>query len=177
MNAPAEIRPQFALKDKEVTLQHVNSRMEVHGEEHVLACDLKFSALLPNSALEMFDPALPKSLFMSDPTEPDLLETGRLDTVKFPNLQPFKWKRKIVGAQVKIAHGVGNDIVLELCDVDKFTIEMHNGGSVTIGFRVRCNPDEDQAAKLLGKIQDRVTLTLDPPADGDGEQDDDEDDD
>lgn len=69
MNAPETRLQQFSLKEKLAKLVNVNPRAEIHGDERVPACDLRVSVELPNSALEMFDAALPKALFMPDPTE------------------------------------------------------------------------------------------------------------
>lgn len=165
MNAPETRLQQFHLTEKLARLVNVNPRAEIHGDERVPACDLRVSVELPNSALEMFDAALPKALFMPDPTEPDILDMGHLDTVKFPKLAPLKWKHEIIGAKVHIGYGIDttSGVDLDLCDVDKFSVECRNGGTVAIDFRIVCKPDADDLGKLCTMIGGALVLTVTPP--------------
>jgi len=55
------------LERQKAKLTHVNPRMEIHGDEHVRAADLKFTFDTTNDVLSEFDPAL-KASFIANRT-------------------------------------------------------------------------------------------------------------
>lgn len=92
----------FDLNQKSFTLGHVNGRHEKHGEEDVLACDLKFKGDFDGGILAEFSPTLRHAMYAKHEGG-DLADQGS-DTptaVRFPNLvQPLKFTNEIVGATV-----------------------------------------------------------------------------
>jgi hypothetical protein len=154
----------FDLDKKSCTLLHCNGRHEKHGEDNVLACDLKFKGDFDGDILAEFSPTL-RSAMYAKKDGGDLADQGS-DTptaVRFPNLvQPLKFSDEIIGAAVTVAYGIG-DIVLETCDINNFRVECKDGGTVTVTFRVQARPTEEQLARLFALLDTSVPITITPP--------------
>jgi len=157
----------LSLDRQQAKLVNLNARAEKHGEDPVPAADLKFAFDAPNDILSEFDAALKSSLYGKDDSgQGELVDTpGHLPRLRFPKLGVLKWDAKIVGATLIVHHGIDekSDIVLEGVDVDGFSFECKDGGTVTVGLRAQCHPDERQVGKLFQHIQDDVEITLEPP--------------
>ena len=161
----------FALTNQNVTLAHVNARVEMHGEEREPAADLKFSVMLPNTVLNQFHPALLNMLYFNDATKQrDLADQGSPDVV--PDLRmeslgmPIKWNGEMVGGRLAIHIGVDEQswLIFSTIKVNEFRINAHDGGICEIVFRVQCHPNEHQFGKLCQMIQQEIPLTLAPPS-------------
>lgn len=166
----------ITLHNVAVILSSFNARAENHGEEKKPAADLKITAILPNDVLSEFHPTLKSFLYHKDANaQPgDLVdqshadEPGWLPNRRFPKLSPLKWDDETVGASVSIAYGAtGRTIELSGCNVNGWTLEPMEGGSVSVAFRIQAHPDEKQSGKLCMMVQQEVELTLTPPAPGD----------
>lgn len=150
-----------------VQLANLNARAEKHGDDAVSAMDLKFTATVPNTIMNMFHAELRDMLFKKQ-TDPDLLDELEPDAVTLPrfgNLSPIGWEWEGTGYTVKIAYGLGgnSDIVLKDVKVDKFKFTPLNGGSVDMSFRVVAHPTEEEAGKLYLMIQQSVDITVTAP--------------
>jgi hypothetical protein len=160
----------FALEHQGVKLVDVNPRAELHGDDHVMAADLKMQATMSNDILAEFHPRLRAALYFKSEGSPDLIDIARagdpahVPNLVFPKLGPLKWQHEIAGARVTIYAPVSrNDIVLEGCGVDGFTIEAKEGGTIILTFRVKAKPDEDEMGRLCAMIQTDIDLSLEPP--------------
>jgi hypothetical protein len=165
----------FSLLQKEVRLDHVNPRMEKHGDEHVPACDLKFAFRASNDVLSEFDPGLKAALY-GRPDEPDLVdEPGYMPRLRFPLMGRVKWAKEFAGYTLTYHAGVDerSDIVLELVELDRFGFTCMDGGTVEVSFRARCNPDASVIGRLCGVMQSEISCTLMPPPGGEVTGDDD----
>lgn len=156
---------QFQLTEEPARLVHMGTHTETKGEHKKTYCDLHVIARVGNEHLAYFHPALCGALFERDPTQPDILEQGRLDHVRFKKLKPLKWDHKVVGATAKIDFGIDatSQITLLPCSASRFSIECVNGGSVRIGFVLRCLPNQIESGKLYSQVGSDITMTLKPP--------------
>lgn len=164
-------KPQFELSRANALLISFNPRAEKHGEDPQPAADLRFALNLPSSDLAMLDPTLRSLLFCKDPDRPsDLADQGtETPHLRFSKLRgPLEWEHEIIGAQLVVHYGTGgkSDIVIEGCNVNKFSIDPQEGGTVIFGFRVQCHPTEHQNGKLSYMIQKDLEISLAPPEEG-----------
>ena len=154
----------FDLNQKSCTLGHVNGRHEKHGEDDVLACDLKFKGDFDSGILAEFHPTL-RSLMYAKHEGGDLADQGS-DTptqLRFTNLvQPLKFTNEIVGATVTLEYGL-KPLVFDTANVNEFKVECNEGGTVTVTFRVQVRPTEEQLAKLFALLDTSVPVTITPP--------------
>lgn len=76
----------FSLQNQAAKLQSVNPRAELHGDEHVMAADLKFEIRVSNDVLSEFDSLLKSALYhKSNGAQGELIsEPGHLPHLKFP---------------------------------------------------------------------------------------------
>ena len=161
----------FRLDTEDSKLSSVNARAELHGEETLLACDLKFKVTMPNTVLDMFDEGLRATLFKKvDPKDADLADQGMddddyLPTLRFPEMSKVTWGYEGAGYRMVISQGISGeeDVILINTKVDKFKFDCLQGGSVEVEFRVIGHPDEKEMGRLCSLIQRDVDLTLEPP--------------
>lgn len=154
----------FDLDKKSCTLNHVNGRHEKHGEEDVLACDLKFKGDFDGDILAEFSPTLRSAMYMKKEGG-DLADQGSdmPTAVRFPNLvQPLKFTNELVGATVALDYGL-QTITFDTANVNEFNVECNEGGTVTVTFRVQVRPSEEQLAKLFALLDTSVPVTITPP--------------
>lgn len=146
----------FCIEEGKVTLTNKNERLEKHGEEDVLACDLEFCWPTDNGMLACFHPALKFALYEKSPAQGELIEdSGHLTHLRFPylNAASFKWGTgELVGAAV-LFHAPTKKGELELADVkvNNFRLGLKEGGTVDIHFRVQMSPLD---AKLSGRLSE-----------------------
>lgn len=158
----------FDLQNTTFKLSSVNFRQELHGDDHVRACDLKFEGNVGNDALIAFHPELRTMLFKKS-DDPDLVEQTEpeaLTALRFPRLGTLKYDWEGTGYTLTIDYGLGekSNITLAECQIDGIRIDPMQGGSVRLGFRVICHPDSKQVDPLTDMIQSDVVVTATPPA-------------
>lgn len=154
----------FDINKKTCNLQHINIRDERHGEENVLAVDLKFSGDFDGDILAEFGAELRHSMYKKA-DDPDLADqaSDMPTELRFKTLcQPLKFDNEIIGADVEVSYGLGT-IKLETCDVNGFKVECHDGGTVGVTFRVQARPTGDQLAKLSVVLGGPVEVSIEPP--------------
>lgn len=150
-----------------VKLGHVNLRAEKHGEQSAPAIDVKFVRQAANDALAMLHPGLKDALYFRDEqTEAQ----GQIDGVpeiapnlRFPKLGSLAWDLEMTGCSVVVDYGLGegSNISLSDCKVNNFRIEMSEGGTTDITFRVQTSNFPSGALdKLAGKLGQETQITL-----------------
>lgn len=150
---------ELPLTEATATLENLNARMEKAGADKIPAADLKLSVAQSADVLAHFSPELKGFLF--DESGPrDLAEGMRLRQAHLD--YPIGLDHEMTGATVKIEYGVGKPLEFTECKVNQFRITPMDGGSVVVGFRVQCRPDEKQIGKLYLLQEQGVTLTLTP---------------
>ena len=159
----------FSLTDHQVKICSFNPRAEKHGEDNVLAGDLKLEATCHSSVLDHFDKTWRKFLYRKpapgEQTEIEFKAEDGLTQRRMPNLAPFKLDEDFPGYHVSIVSGLAIEETLLLNDVElsNFVFEALDGGSVQITFRASFRPDGRTSGKLCQLIQETVELTLTPP--------------
>lgn len=155
----------FSLKNDVATLIDFNPRCELHGEDPKPACDLKIGMSVSNGLLAEFHPTLRSFLFEKDASQLDLGDDG-LTKLRMPKLGPLKYGEELVGAEVTIHRGLGgkSDIVLPGCQINNFTLDAQEGGSVKLSFRIIAHPDEKQAGRLFSAMGNEIDITIEPPS-------------
>ena len=154
----------FDIDKKTCILDHINIRDEKHGDENVLAIDLKLHGNFDGDILAEFWPELRHSMFKKA-EDGDLADQGSdaPTALRFPNLAiPLKFHDEIIGAGVKMAYGIG-EIDLEVCDINKFAVTCHEGGTVSVAFRIQAKPTGDQLSKLSQMLGTQVDVSINPP--------------
>jgi len=162
----------FSLDQQTVKLAHTNIRDEKHGDEPAGAADLKISFTDGTGILSEFHPRLRHALYMADEQRPDLPGTPAEPTVRvFGDLiDKLHLRHALKGADVVIGFGLGggSDIALQTVDVDGFTAELAEGGSVTLTFRVKCHPSGEQVKRLYEVLGHDITISVTPAVDKQG---------
>jgi len=157
----------FSLQNQSAKLTSVNPRAEIHGQEHVMAADLKFQIKVSNDVLSEFHPSLKSSLYgKGDAAQGELInEPGHLPTLKFPEMGVVKWGKNFAGYEVVVHYGLGgkSDIHLMTCEVDQFAFDCQDGGTVIVGFRVIAHPEPGELGRLCEMIQQDVEISLIEP--------------
>ncbi len=160
------------LNEIDVRLIHKNDRLEKHGDDDVLACDLEFTWETNNDQLALFDPTLRADLYAADPNldrkkggEIPGVETS-LTLLKHPQVSVYKWDgHEIVGGKFMI-HGIvsGKDMEFGLANINKWRIEPMQGGTVIIKFRVQVIPEKKQRGQLMDLLETgTASVSVIPP--------------
>lgn len=159
----------FQLNDQITKILSFNPRAEKHGDESVLAGDLKLETTCHSSVLDGFDKGIRKLLYRKpapgEQTELPLENTDGLTARKLPQLQPLVWDEDFPGYRMEFNSGLALDenIVISDVEISKFRFEALDGGSVRITFRASFHPDGRISGKLCQLIDDQIDLTLTPP--------------
>ncbi|MGH8158409.1 MAG: hypothetical protein ACREPQ_09825 [Rhodanobacter sp.] len=160
----------FHLTKHQVKIAGFNPRAEKHGDDNVLAGDLKLEAIVHSSVLDGFDKQLRKFLYrkpaQGEQVEMQFEQGDDLTARRVPKLSPFKWDEDFPGYKIELDSGLAVDETLKLSDVELsgFTFEAMDGGSVKITFRASFHPDGRTSGKLCQLIQETVELSLIAPA-------------
>ena len=160
----------FHLNKQVAKVVHLNVREETHGEEGVLAIDVRVSCDVPNTLLDDLAPGLREALY--DKGAQGELEEGRLTAVRFPLLAPLDWELSLALAQFVLHVGRKADDLEFTASVNKLRLAPKDGGTVTVWFRVQLLPDPAQVGALSGLLGRKVKVSVIPgpePEDQGGE--------
>jgi len=162
-------RTVFEIEEGEVRLVSKNERIEKHGDEGVLACDLGFVWETDNGVLACFSPTLKAALYEKSGQGELVDDPGHVTHLRFPQLGMVTWGGgEIVGARVVFHQATGkkSEVALEGVKVNKFKLECKEGGTVAVHFRVQISPLEEHLSGKLSKFlaQELCTVSVTPPA-------------
>lgn len=154
-----------------ITLANLNTRVEKHGDESVSAIDLTITQDVPNTVLDDFEAGLLDAFYKEADAgaqdEFDGFEVIAKPCLRFALLGAQKLAFELTGYRLEIEYGISEEtsIVLASVSVDKFTLELKEGGSVSMKYRVQCNSGltEQIIGKLAMLISQEVRVTLTPP--------------
>jgi len=152
-------RPVFELSQTMINFSHMNLRQEKHGEESVLAVDLKMSFKTTNDVLSMFHPALKSRLFKRpDAMTADLVSQAGGDELIaycFPQMESIKWAHEQFNNVVTFPFGLDgkNDIVLDDAKLNSFVIECYDGGTVELTWKVQSTVTPEQIKGLSNRLE------------------------
>jgi hypothetical protein len=159
-------------------LANVNLRTEKVGKDKSRpAADLKFTADVPNTTLDLIAPGLLLSLYrrpdekghQADLTVPD---PATLTTPRYPRSKPWASTEDWPGyfAGIKLGEFDPQAIDLQKCVLKSITAEAKNGGTVALSFTLSGYPTGEDVGKLYDMMGRQVDLTVDPPSIGDLER-------
>lgn len=168
----------FALKKQKSVLEHLNTRAEKHGDQNMLAIDIKIVADVPNTFLNQLDKDLRASLYKAeDPQETLLPDSEHMPVLRYPSMAPFKYDVSMVKAKLTL-HGAKkeNDMVLEV-KIKEIKLDCKHGGTVELTFSAATLPEAEQVGTLSGLLKQDINVSLsggkvaedtkkEPPADG-----------
>ena len=157
----------FEVEQRDVQLVHKNDRIELNGEESVLACDLDFVWETDNGCLALFAPDLRSALYVKDASQGELVDDpSHLTHLRFSPLGRVKWDAgSLIGATLRF-HGIDekSDTVFEGVKVHKYRIEPKEGGTVVVSFQAQVHPSAKQSGRLSEFLQQKlVALSVVPP--------------
>lgn len=159
----------FQVEAVKAKLVHINPRTEKHGDQDVPAADIKIQQQDGNGILSLFHPTLRSFLYEKEDGELEGVES--LTRRRFGGLiERLRLDHKVVGAEVKIGFGLGgsSDIELDTVDVDGFAVELMEGGSVLLTYRIKASPSGEQIKKLYEVLGGEIDITVTPPTDPQG---------
>lgn len=151
--------PMFELNQTTVLFSHMNLRQEKHGEDSVLAVDLKMSFKATNDVLAMLHPSLKSRLYKRpDAMGADLVSQAGGDELIaycFPQMESIKWAHEQYNNVVTFPYGLDgkNDIVLDDAKVNSFTIECFDGGTVELSWKVQSVVTPEQIKGLSNRLE------------------------
>ena len=156
-----------------VTLSNLNTRVEKHGDESVSAIDLTINYDAPNSVLDNFQPGMLDAFYKEAEAGDDSqatmdgFEISTKPLLRFNRLGPQKLDVELVGHRFAIEYGIDAEVGIVLPDVNvgKFVLELKEGGTVSMKFRVQTSTGltEQIIGKLAMLISQEVRVTLTPP--------------
>jgi len=152
----------------------VQTRVEKHGDEEVMAIDLAVTWNTNNRSLTAIQKQLRNALFCNLAQEIDSpqaemdLPVDEMPNVRVPGMDyPVKLDFQQVGARVEVAYGIDETtaIVLQLCKVHKFRITPIEGGSAEVKFAISSAADiDDHIIGTLSILQQRdISIQLNMP--------------
>ena len=163
------------LEPTTVKLSNVQTRVEKHGDDEVMAIDLAVTWNTNNRSLTAIQKQLRNALFCNLAQEADGaqaemdLPVDEMPNVRVPGMDyPVKLDFQQVGARVAVAYGIDETtaIVLQLCKVHKFRVTPIEGGSAEVKFAISSAADiDDHIIGTLSILQQRdISLKLNMPA-------------
>ena len=95
----------FELNKQTAKIAHVNFREEKHGEEAVVALDIKITFDSPNDFLSYLSPTLKWSLYDKQTKQGELIEDkGHLPILRYSQLGEMRWEGEMQRCALTI-HG------------------------------------------------------------------------
>ena len=131
-------------------LKNVNLRKELHGDERILAVDLKLSfKSQPRELGYFFEDAMAEFLWRME---------EKVLSVRNIFLQPLEFDVTLDNCTLKVG-----EFLFSGCTVKKFCIESLNGGRIKLDCQAIIHPDsnmEKEMHKLAQLIQEEVQVTI-----------------
>lgn len=149
----------FALKKQAAVLAHVNFRDEHHGDDLVLAADLKIKADVHNLLLNDLAPGLLASLYSAEDPQAELVE-GHLPTIRYPLLDGLVFTTKMVDANFVIHGAKKADDIEFKAKIKEVALDCKEGGTVAIMFKAQVLPEPDQAGLLPSLLGQKVKVSV-----------------
>ena len=156
---------EFHLEKHAAHVAMVQLREEKHGEESVLATDVRITLDTPNDFLSYLSPTLKWSLYdRPDSAQGELVEDkSHLPRLRYAEIPKIHWDGEM-RADVVIHNLVEpGDTEMEGATIDKMVLECLDGGTVTVTFRVKVLPAPKLAAALPVLLGKDVRVTVRPP--------------
>lgn len=153
----------FAMKKAKGKLAHLNVREEKHGDDPVLANDIKVKMDVANKFLDDLSPGLRAAIFTKEGAQGQLVDgEDHLTTLRFPQLAPMKWNVGMVDGEITI-HGAtkAEDLAFE-CDIKEATLACKEGGTIELTFQAAVLPTPEESGRLAALLGKEVKVSVRP---------------
>ena len=151
----------LTLTKQAAKISHLNLREEKHGEETVLALDIKISFDMQNAYLEDLKPGLKASFYgAAEGATADMLDRGHLPRLLHPEIGEIKFAAQMLKCPVTIFYEKKKVDILG--DVNNFKLHCKDGGTVSTSLRVQILPSPEEAGVLAGLLGLDVKVTIQP---------------
>jgi len=152
----------FTLKRQSSKVVHLNVREEKHGEESVVAVDVKVQADIGNEFLDALAPGLRAALYAHDGGQLAGVEEP-LSVLRFPQLEPIHWETPMPSCGF-VVHGLKKAEDLEFAgEVAKpMRLAPKEGGTVEITFQVQIHPDATDLGALSAFLGRSTKVSVRP---------------
>ena len=154
----------FELLKHKSKIAHLNIREETHGENKVLAEDIKVQADVPNDFLSYLAPTLKWSLYdKSTDAQGELIEdAGHMPRLRYSQLPPLAWSGEMKKATF-VVHGAkkADDLAFE-GTVDKLVLDCKDGGTVAITFKAAVYPTAEESGRLAALLGQEHKVSVRP---------------
>lgn len=163
---------QLCFDEHNARLMSVNPRAECHGEDKALGADIRLEIKTTNDVLSEIHPSLKHSFFdKADDPQGELIERepGHMPKLRFPDMKgPIKWDWDSVGYTFHVHYGMSgkSDIRQNDCKIGKLAFSPIEGGSISLGLRLQFSPTPETMGRLCELIGQDITISLEPPSDG-----------
>lgn len=150
------------LKRQTVKVAHLNVREEKHGEEPVLAVDIKLTADMRNDFLDQLGEGLRVALYRPDEEQLAGVEVP-MSILRFPVLKPLGWD-VLMPNVVLTLHGAkkADDQTFEGKISKAIALDPKEGGTVEVSFQVQVNPTPEQMGPLSALLGHSTKVSVRP---------------
>lgn len=152
----------FNLVKERCLLVNLNIRTEMHGDQRESAVDIAFEFDSANNLLSKLHPDLRAMFYRASDTK-DLATEDHMPHLRMPLLGAIPVEYEVPRTTLRV-HDIddqAHDVVLGGGRTNKFKLTMKEGGTVNWKFRVQFSkPDEDQVARLMRVLNQKVPITL-----------------
>lgn len=151
----------FELAKVKGKIAHLNVREEKHGEESVLAVDIKIKADVANSFLDQLSPGLRPALFTGGAVQADI-EADHMTVLRFPQLAPQKWAVAMIDGEITLHVAKKTEDLAFECDVKEATLSCKEGGTVELTFSAAILPEPDEVSQISSLLGRDVKFSIKP---------------
>ena len=148
-------------------LTSYTGRTERHGDEEVPAVSYRLKITGPNTLLDLLSTTLRKTVYMPVEDQEQLPGIEEATPIlRSKDIKQLSLDNCFEGWTVTIEHGIDDESALVMggCKIDQFKIDLHDGGTVEIEFRVGTSDIDAEGAGLLwAKQKQEVTFTARAP--------------
>lgn len=150
------------LKRQLVKVAHLNLREEKHGDEPVLAVDIKLTADMRNDFLDTLGEGLKAALYRPDENQLPGVDQP-MSILRFPLLNPLSWEAAMPSVFLTL-HGAkkADDRVFEGKISKAISLDPKEGGTVAVGFSVQVNPSPEQMEPLSALLGHNTKASVRP---------------
>lgn len=152
----------FELVKAKGKVAHLNVREEKHGDDPVLACDIKIKADVANSFLDDLSPGLRQAFFTKEGAVQGELDGEHLTMLRFPQISPLKWAVGMIDGEIRLHGGKKADDLAFECDVKEATLSPKEGGTVELTFQAAVLPSSEEAGQLAALLGQDVKFSIKP---------------
>lgn len=157
------------LESTEATLVTLTPRSEKHGDDEKPAVSLGLELTVGNEVLDSIDPDLAPRMFKHPTSKPLPGVRDALTVLACNSIDRIILPTKHEGWTLQVDDRIDETQPMSFgsCKVDKFSVEPHQGGSVTLRFRVGTSDIDAARSGFLGMhVGQAVWITLIAPKPG-----------